>query len=931
MTDFKINSNWNEALKLCMQVAELNEEDQYRHIISLDITEEIKSKALKIINRLDEKNTLLDDSACSVFIKSIEDDHDLVGLKIDNYQLINRIAKGGMSSIYEGIVIDSEVQNHVAIKVLSPQMYSEKSLELFKREQVILSKLKHPSIVSFHHSGIGPDGMQYLVMEFIEGARTIFQFCEDKKLSTKAIVKLTKELADVCTYAHNNLIIHRDIKADNVLVDSQGRVKLIDFGIGQYDSEDKHEFTQVFTLGSASPEQLLGKNVTVQTDVFSLGALLLNLLVKQKPLPKTNIGQYDPNEDQKHINQLLSNSELDSDLQNIIHRAMHIDIEQRYKNMAEFSQDLDNWQKNKPVLATPDSFYYRLKKFYKRNKLSTFLALTVLTIMIVSGTLLYHSEANRQSERAKKEQSLEIIRSVFKQANPLNKQFDESTLTSGFENIKLEQKALLEADPELKHLIYSEMAELYYSNNFYSKAIENQKQALNILSQFASKDDLIHHHSVAQLAVYLSAGGEYQESKELAHDLISKLKPDNIKHIRTLVLTHLTLASSHYILTEVKQAKYYLNLAFKIMNSGENSTEIDQVLKADMISLKGIILRSEGQIEEASIAYQQAIDFLRTNESAKKDLALYLTNYAVLKADEDEFEHAEQLFLEAKHVIEALDESHTQIAVINIQYSNLLRRLERYDEAEGLLNKSLPILENANDKRQLVWIYRELAGFKLHNNQIEAALINIEKGYHLSREIYGIEHPQTLGLLNKIIGLVSLIPESIGLDMLFANIEKIHTKNLKQTIQYEDYQILKALFQKQKVINAFQLSQITDYMFGSAIETDSQREQWLLNAIQNSQTDPIVKTFSQLWLQSYKPNEKKYYEACSDINHWGFTYIYPLKHQLMDLCLRTAQQQGFEPIEGLSQSAQHILNQVKQSQSWIERFISNLVLEINPV
>lgn len=382
---------WRQAIVVCESLAGLSREQALSQLKSMDLAPALLEKIQRITENMSASNPLLDQHDYQSLIDNLKQGKHLIGKNIDGYLLKKLVAKGGMSSVYQAEYVPAKDQKTVAIKLLSPYGATEKAIELFNREQLILSKLSHPFIVAFHQSGVTEDGTHYLIMEYINEAETLVDYAVKHKLSNIAIANQVKNLCDVFSYAHEKGVIHRDIKPANILVDVSGHIKVIDFGIGRLGQFGGQTVTKAFTPDAAAPEQLLGHGISSQTDVFSLGALLLQLLVKQKPLPKTDLKNYDSKNDTRHIGHLLETSDLDADLKNIIITATHIDPNLRYKNMSAFSDDLDNWLNHKSVNASVASLLHRCNKLFLRNKgLSLMLLLVfVLSLVIVTaiGTL----------------------------------------------------------------------------------------------------------------------------------------------------------------------------------------------------------------------------------------------------------------------------------------------------------------------------------------------------------------------------------------------------------------------------------------------------------------------------------------------------------------------------------------------------------------
>ena len=234
---------------------------------------------------------------------------------------------------------DEEFRKTVALKVLPVGMDSESAVRRFRQERQILAELEHPNIARLLDGGTTEDGLPYLAMEYVAGV-PITQFAAERRLSISRKLRLFRQLCDGVQYAHQKLIIHRDIKPGNILVTNEGVPKLLDFGIAKLTAPDtaSGELPETATLLAmtpdyASPEQVLGGPVTVATDVYALGAVLFELLTGQRA---HRLRSYDPLELARQICHTETRAPsstgtagLRGDLDNIVLKAMQKDLTRR--------------------------------------------------------------------------------------------------------------------------------------------------------------------------------------------------------------------------------------------------------------------------------------------------------------------------------------------------------------------------------------------------------------------------------------------------------------------------------------------------------------------------------------------------------------------------------------------------------------------------
>ena len=309
------------------------------------------------------------------------------GKVIGNYRLEQAIGAGGMAYVYKAERIDGAFQRSAAIKFIKRGIDTQEVIRRFHHERNILARLKHEHIAQLYDGGVSEDGLPYFVMEYIPG-KDIISHCKENNLSLKQRLELFLQVCSAVDFAHKNLIIHRDIKPDNILIDENGKAKLTDFGIAkllddQEDSEQTQLQSRVMTKEYASPEQQNGDFITTTSDVYQLGVLLHELLAGQKawnPTEKKHIFQYD-----KKL--------VPSELKSIIQTATRKEPEARYNSVEGLQQDVKNYLENKPVRAIGDSTWYLMRKFVKRNRVAVLISLAILATL-TAGLVKYILDIN---------------------------------------------------------------------------------------------------------------------------------------------------------------------------------------------------------------------------------------------------------------------------------------------------------------------------------------------------------------------------------------------------------------------------------------------------------------------------------------------------------------------------------------------------------
>src|SRR5271154_6640659 len=223
----------------------------------------------------------------------------LIGKRIASYQITSPLGQGGMGLVYRAIRSDDAYKKEVAIKLIRPGLDTDTVYRRFRSERQILAALEHENIARLLDGGTTEDGGPYFVMELITG-QPIDEYCDHRKLSVADRVRLFQSVCSAVQYAHQHLVVHRDIKPKNILVTAEGIPKLLDFGIATIlspetvpGSDPTLTVASMMTPEYASPEQLRSEPITTATDVYSLGLVLYKLLSGRTPYRPAGDSAYD--------------------------------------------------------------------------------------------------------------------------------------------------------------------------------------------------------------------------------------------------------------------------------------------------------------------------------------------------------------------------------------------------------------------------------------------------------------------------------------------------------------------------------------------------------------------------------------------------------------------------------------------------------------
>jgi len=343
----------------------------------------------------------------------------LNGRRLGAYTLERPLGKGGMGTVWLARRSDGRYEGQAAVKLLNLALLDPVGSERFRREGTLLARLSHPNIARLLDAGVTDGGQPFLVLEYVEGTR-IDRYCDDRRLSPEARLRLFLNVLAAVSHAHANLIVHRDLKPSNILVTPDGTVKLLDFGIAKLLQEGQGEVEaptltgvgeRVLTPEYAAPEQIRGEAVTIATDVHTLGVLLYVLLAGRHPTGDAGrvAAEYlrdtldtEPPRLSAAVTARRLRRLYAGDLDNILAKALRKRPEDRYATVDALAEDLRRHLDHEPVHARRESWGYRAAKFIRRHRAAV-AAATIAILSLVGATafsLVQLRQARRQRDAA---------------------------------------------------------------------------------------------------------------------------------------------------------------------------------------------------------------------------------------------------------------------------------------------------------------------------------------------------------------------------------------------------------------------------------------------------------------------------------------------------------------------------------------------------
>jgi serine/threonine-protein kinase len=635
------------------------------------------------------------------------DEERWIGRRVGAFQVDKLLAAGGMGAVYLAHRDDDAFEQLAAVKIVKPGFDTGGLLARFLQERQTLAALDHPNIASLLDGGTTEDGRPYLIMEYIDGL-PLHTWCAEEQPSLNRRIELFEAICSGVQHAHRNLVVHRDLKPMNIMVTREGVPKLLDFGIAKLletsiDGSQTLSPLQLLTPEYASPEQIRGEVVTTASDVYSLGVILYELLAKAKPYEVETRARHEMERivcERRVDPPSRHQPQLATDLDAITMMCLRKEPERRYEGVGQLAEDLQRFRSQLPVRARPDSLWYRVGKYMRRNRLPVALSglASVLLIAGVASTLYQSDLARRRAVTSAR--VADVLVDIFLNADPWETGGESlpvrELLRRGVDTARRD----LAGEPEILGAFLATLGRVHLNLGDQSVARALLVEADDLLAGRARPDQELLGDTLFHLGVALRRSGELLEA-ERVH----------------------------------RQAMKY-----RIDEFGENSLPV-----ASSRNTLALVLQNAERYEEAETLLLEA---LRTRRRLlppeSPEIAVSLSNLGWLALQRDDLGTARDLFEEALVIQEsAWDGDHPDLATTlnNLGYLDQIQEdlgsaLDRHQAALAMrlrvFGEDHPHTASSLNNLGLVYYERE---------DYEQAELQFQRATEIARARLAADHP----------------------------------------------------------------------------------------------------------------------------------------------------------------------------------------------
>lgn len=701
----------------------------------------------------------------------------LVARTIGPFRLDRRIGTGGMGAVYEATRVDGAFDQRVALKLIRRGLNTPEARGRFLSERQILARLTHANIAHLLDGGVTPDGRPWFALEYVEGV-SILDFARGERLTLEDRLWLFLEVCEGVQFAHRNLVVHRDLKPSNILVDRDGRVKLVDFGIAKVlddaaDPTATRTGARVMTPTYASPEQIRGEQATTATDVYGLGLVLYELLTDRRPFGEeltpreledailtvdparpSTVGYAGPG-DAGPGGERTRPAPVDADLDNICMMALRKDPERRYPSVDRLADDVRRFLTGRPVSARADSAVYRFRKLVQRNRAASVAAVAV--IVTLAGTVAFYTGRLQQErdiaqrEARRSQEVVAFLTGLFEQAGPsrtLGRPVTaQELLEMGASTVQRE----LSGDPDLRATMLGTVGKVYSAMRLDARAVELLTGPYDHFRATREPPDLDLAEATAELGSALRNGSRFDEARPLLEDALEQYEALLPPTSGRVVNAWNALGLVYFEQGRYADARPFL---VEALERAEEADSIEADVRLRIVNNMARLESSVGANEAAESLFRRVLAERRAvSDSLSPNLLSSISNLANFLSGQGRYEESIPLALEAlagQEQVYGAESPWVGVSLNNV--ASTYKYQGRPDLAEPHQRRALEIFEAAlgPEHQHVAMAYNNLANILHDQGKLNEAVEYHLRSLPLQRRIFGDDHERTAGSLNNL-------------------------------------------------------------------------------------------------------------------------------------------------------------------------------------
>lgn len=644
-----------------------------------------------------------------------------LGETLGCYRLLRLVGEGGSSRVFMAERVSGDFAQTVAVKLIRARLLSPVMHRRFQRERAILAELQHPNIARLLDSGVTSAGQPYVVLEYVPGL-PITRYCDDRRLTVARRLEIFRAVCAAVQHAHTQLVIHRDIKPNNLLVTDEGEPKLLDFGIAQRlwtaprapAGDNTVTGERALTPDYASPEQLAGAPLTTATDVYSLGVVLHELLLGcrpaqppaggEVPTPSACLNTVDGRTRDESAAVAAARGGLTlrqlrrrvaGDLDQIVLRALALVPGARYGSVEQLAADVTRHLAGQPVMAARQRLAYRARKFVWRHALAVALgsaaALCLAALVVVllrQDTRVRRERDAARASQARAEAITRFLVDAFDVADPSNSRGATVTAREVLDRSAQRVASSLAGEPALQSSLMSTIGGVYANLGLRPAARAQLEAAHALRVRLYGESSVEAGETLTQLGLLRHEEGDdpgAEATLRRAVEIQRRAAPSDSLSLAGSV------AALGYLLRDRGDYAASEPLIREALDLRRRELGSDHVEVAATLTHLALLLQRKGALEEAERFGLEALaTFRRIGRADHPTAADALVALAVLKDVKGDGAGAEALYRQALAVRRRVfGERHPAVATTLVGLASVLRTRGDYAGAEVAAREAL--------------------------------------------------------------------------------------------------------------------------------------------------------------------------------------------------------------------------------------------------